>query len=1077
MGFDTEGTGLIPYGSPRYWGYYPARPFAFSFCDEDGREAWIRWPVDPRTRRVLPGPQREQEALRYFLGNKKYIKVGHNIAYDKRITEQAGFPWAGEIHDTMVMAHVATAGDELSYALKPLCKKYLNFPDDDEKKLEDQVKIARVQAKHNGYLIAGGKKEVERGDHVVFAGSKPVKADYWLVPTPQAVTDTPQDLVRDYGVGDAARTMLLFMFFWPHLEADKRLMATYRREMALWYVMRRMENRGTRVYPRQTDHLIEWYQHDMERQREIADANGGWIVNKKGERVRMNLNSSPQLMQKFYTERGYRMEYKERKKKNKETGEVDIKLTPTFGKDQLAAIGAVDDETGKPKDVLAKAILEYRSGKQTITAFLNIYKKFWYPEAPMRARDWKTFRRILRVEDENKISKISQADWLWLYRNAVWVLHPNYNQTGAVTGRMTCCIAEGTFVEIARDISIHPKGIPIEQVKVGDWAYCRSTTDGQLHLRQVKGVWNRGIAHSLVRVHWQSNTGGVKRTGYVDMTPEHRVATADGYVEAQHLRPRQRLQTMTRGLRAGRAQIQATGNRPVYEARFVLEEVTDRSGEMLHAHHRNLNKLDNHPSNLEWKDATRHWSDHSTGENNPRYIHWTKETLTELLERYRWSVTLAAKGEGCDYTCLRRHVSKFFDMTDVLKRRRALRGRIFGPPDNPYYTRNHTVVMVESLDHTVPVYDLWIDEHTNFFAGELNVKNSDPNLQQVASETTGLRKSDIAQRPRECFGPRPKCIWYLPDFSQIEVWMFAFISGEPTMQQLLLSGHDFHQGVADKSFVKRPDYEPRKKYYRKLAKLIMFGKLFGGGIGTEDKPGRMTGLLQMPFKETKEFIESFDEEFEQVKLFTKKIQRQVKRDGEAWNIFGRKYVMEVEWAYKVVNYLVQGTAADILKMATLRIDWLLETRWKHPGLGLLNSIHDELMIEVPMTVHSRKLMREIMWVMQMDSTLCGVPVPLPVGMKTTKRLYNMREHEWMQKWSDTTEDIPVRDDRVVAYWKRHGKIEDDEPGKTEKLDKFRCMLGGVPYLKHEQEEFADLARHMAACPYNQLIISPEEAVA
>lgn len=787
VGFDTEGTGLIPYGAPQYWGYYPAAPFAFSFCDEDGREAWIRWAVDPRTRRVIPGPKREQEALRYFLGAKKYIKVGHNIAYDKRITEQSGYAWQGEIHDTMVMAHVVTAGDELSYALKPLCKKYLRMPDDDEKELEDAVKVARFQAKHKGYLIAGGKKEVERGEHVVFAGSKPVKADYWLVPTPRAMTTTPDDLVREYGVGDSARTMLLFLFLWPKLEEDKRLMATYRREMALWLVMRRMENRGTRVYPSQTDHLIKWYHQDMARQRTIGDANGGWLPNKKGVLVPMNYNSSPQLMKKFYGEKGFKVEVKERKKKNKKTGVVTTKDTPTFGKDQLAKYGAVDDETGQPKDVLAKAILEWRAGRQTITAFLNIYKKFWYPEAPIRGKDWKMFRRILRIEEENRLDRrIAEHDFLWLYRNAVWVLHPNYNQTGAVTGRMTC---------------------------------------------------------------------------------------------------------------------------------------------------------------------------------------------------------------------------------------------------------------------------------------------SDPNLQQVASETTGLRKSEISQRPRECFGPRPNCLWYLPDYSQIEVWMFAFIAAVEKMQTLLLTGHDFHQGVADRSFVRRPDYEARKKYYRKLAKLIMFGKLFGGGVGSEEKPGRMTGLLQMPFHLAKEFIDSFEEEFEEVKIFTKRVQREVKKTGEAWNAFGRKYVMEADWAYKVVNYLVQGTAADILKMAMLRIDWLLETRWRFPGLGLINSIHDELMIEVPRAIHSRKLQREIMWVMQMDSRHVGLPVPLPVGMKVTEPHFNFREHEWVQRWSDTSEDVPVRDDRTVAYWQRKGKIEPDEPGKTEKLDKFRAMLGGVPYLKHEREEFRDLELHMRACPYNALILT------
>ena len=976
-------------------------------------------------------PAHEREAIRFFLSSPKYTKIGHNIAYDKRITEEAGFPWDGEIIDTMVLAHVVTAGDELTYALKPLSKKYLKFSDKDEKVLEDAVVVARRQAKARGYLIAGGKKEVERGEKCVFAGSKPVKADYWLVPSPRAVSDTDNDLVRDYGVGDSIRAMLLFLLWWPELENDARLMDTFRREMMLFHALRRMERRGTRVYPQHTDHLIAWYERYMAKQRAIADKSGGWITktDKKGRTTttRMNFNSSPQLMQKFYVERGYPISYKENNK-----GEE----RPTLGKDQLAVFGRINEETKQPKDELARAILEWRAARQTISAFLNIYKKFWYPE------DWPT--------------------------NRVWVLHPNYNQVGAVTGRMTCCIAQGTPIEIARNISQHPVGVPIEEVKVGDWAYCRSTTDGQLHLRQVKGVWNRGIAHKLVRLHWRSNSGGIERTGYVDMTPEHRVATSDGYVPAERLHPGQRLRTMTRGLRAGRAQIQATGNRPVYEARFVLEEVTNRSGEMLHAHHRNLNKLDNHPSNLEWKDAQRHLSYHSSGASNPRYMHWTKEEITALLERHRWSLTLAARNEGHDYACLRRHVSRFYDLVEVLRRRRELRGKIFGPPNNPYYTRNHTVVKVEPLDHTIPVYDLWIDEHTNFFAGEINVKNSDPNLQQVAATDTGLRRSEIPQRPRECFGPRPGCLWYLPDYSQIEVWVFAFLSGEEDMQQLLLSGYDFHQGVADKSFVQRPDYKERKKYYRKLAKLIMFGKLFGGGVGSEEKPGRMTKLLDMPFDQAKEFIDSFEEQFARVKSFMKDMVKRAKHEGEAWNVFGRKYRMEYDWAYKVVNYLVQGTAADVLKCAVIRLDWMLSTRYNHPQLGLINSVHDENIIEVPYELHSKQLMREIMWTMQMDSMrVLELPVPLPVGMKiTSSRFLGADPRKRIARWSDT-KDVKVRSEETIRYWMKKKVARppaDDKKSFDEWMEKQQSILGGFPYTTEEQSLFTDIEEHMRGCP-------------
>lgn len=753
--FDTEGTGLIPYGPPTFWGYHPARPFAFAFCDAEGHTAYLRWEVDPKTRRIVLGPDVEQEALRRFLADETIAKVGHNIAYDLRMVEALGFKVRGEIHDTMIMAHVVTAGDELTYALKPLSKKYLGFPDDDEKELERAVANARRWAKDKGYLIAGGKKEVERGDFVVFAGNKPIKADYWL---------GPPDLCRTYAVGDTERAMMLFMLWWPELEANPRLMATYRREMHLFHVLRRMERRGTRVFPDTTTHLIQWYRDYMDIQQAEVAKHGGKVwrppkMSKSGKELRpgewvlMNFNSPKQLMEKFYEEKGYEVKFKERK--NKATGET--KLTPSLGKDELAVWGATDEETGEFKDPLAKALLEYRSAHQTIKAFLNIYTKFWYPEDH---------------PDLDRVVAPSREEWASRYGVGTWVLHPNYNQTGAVTGRMTC---------------------------------------------------------------------------------------------------------------------------------------------------------------------------------------------------------------------------------------------------------------------------------------------SDPNLQQVASATTGLRKSEIPQRPRECFGPRPDCVWYLPDYSQVEVWLFAFMSGTLNMQRLLLSGHDFHQGVADRSFVMKEDYQARKKYYRKLAKLIMFGKLYGGGVGTPERPGRMTKLLQMPFEDAKAFIDSFEDQFAEVVQYMKTVIRKAKSVRDMYNAYGRMYRLEPDWAYKIVNYLVQGTAAEVLKVATMRLDWMLNTRWAHPRLGLINSIHDEMMIEVPNELHSKRLMREIMWVMQMDSLPLGLPVALPVSMKITKPLYCVREKAHRQRWSDTM-DIDVRFESVAQYWLSHGILDPEH--------NFRTKLGGVPYLPEERAYFAELEAHMASCPYN-----------
>ena len=727
IAFDTEGTGLIPFGPSSYWGYVPARPFAFAFCDGDGHTAYFRWRVNPKTREVIP----EKSGLKIIhrlMTEDWWNIIGHNIAYDFRMSRAMGEPIHHEnVDDTMVLSHVATGGDELSYALKPLSKKYLKYSDDDEKRLEGEVQIQRAIARSKGWMIAIGKKELEKGVRGVFAGNKPVKADYWLVPSP-AMRQEPGtrdinpdgkgiDLVQRYAIGDVIRAILMKKFFMQWINEDDRLVNTYKREMALFWCLRRMEDRGTRVYPDHNSYLISWYQEYMKKMRDMGDTDGG-----KG----LNYMSPKQLMRIFYEERGYPVQFKERKKIDKATGEKIVVSTPTLGKDQFAILGGTDEDTGEYKDTLAKAALEWRAGKQTIKSFLNIYSTFWYPESgipyPSDGFDRGAWSQDVPYwDDKGQLV----GTWADVYGRGVWVLHPNYNQCGAVTGRLTC---------------------------------------------------------------------------------------------------------------------------------------------------------------------------------------------------------------------------------------------------------------------------------------------SDPNLQQVAAEDTGLRKAEIPAKPRECFGPRPGYIWYLPDYSQVEVWLFAFLFKEKEMQKLLLSGHDFHQGVANKTFIFKSDYELRKKYYRKLAKLIMFGKLYGGGIGTPEKPGRMCSLLDQPYEETKAFIESFDEQFEAVSRESKRITKQIKKTGEWWNAYGRRYVLGHNIAYKGVNYNIQGTAADLLKVAIIRLDFMLRRRW--PGVHLINTIHDEFIIEVPLELHCQRLMREIMWVMQMDSEKIGIPVPLPVGMKVT---YPVGADKL-----NSTPKKPARpkDEKEYAQWKK-----------------------------------------------------------
>jgi len=103
----------------------------------------------------------------------------------------------------------------------------------------------------------------------------------------------------------------------------------------------------------------------------------------------------------------------------------------------------------------------------------------------------------------------------------------NFRLTGTVTGRL--CIAKGTMIDVTRDVSKYPAGIPIEDVRPGGYAYCYDDKS-QLAFRRICWAGKTGHKH-VIRVHWIRDDNQVG--GFVDMTPEHRIRVADGsYVAA-----------------------------------------------------------------------------------------------------------------------------------------------------------------------------------------------------------------------------------------------------------------------------------------------------------------------------------------------------------------------------------------------------------------------------------------------------------------------------------------------------------------------------------------------------------------
>lgn len=631
LSFDTETTGINGYGEYKFTPVrgYPARPFEFSFCDDEGNTADIRFQVNPKTREVLYTP-RELKAIKEILEDPNITKVGFNLSFDVRMSRFAGMRVLGEYEDAMYLAHVFTGGDELKYDLKGLCKKMLDYDDDDEQELKKSAQKARLAGRKLGWCLA--TKE--------FHGKEPAKADYWMA---------DKKMCSKYAIQDAERTMLLFKSLWEVAKEDVNMIRTYRMEIKLLKVVESMEHKGVRVFPEDLISLRKFYTEYRDKHSKISDANGG-----KG----LNLKSPKQMVKKFITEKGY----------------TPLSKTPS-GQPQVNGdfLKHLAEEKG---DKLAKAILEYRGAAHMITGFLDPYERF----------------------------KVKEND-------ATYVLHPNYRQCGPVTGRFSC---------------------------------------------------------------------------------------------------------------------------------------------------------------------------------------------------------------------------------------------------------------------------------------------GDPNLMQVASPTTGRKRTDITLRPREAFGPRKDCIWYMPDYSQIEVWVFSFLAQEEAMCKALLEGRDFHSAVAQQIWGHTQIYKDNPDYIRKRAKLLMFCKLYGGGAN------KVAYLTDSTRHEAQEFIDDFNLRLPGVERFMNQMVNKAVREGRIENPFGRYYYIKPNFAYKAVNYLVQGSSADILKRSMIRIHELFQERWK--GCSILLTLHDELVMEIPLEYHSKQLMREIIEEMQQDSALVKVPVPLPVGMKIAPERWaktieiESLKAEWKEKY-------------------------------------------------------------------------------
>lgn len=243
---DTETNGLHP--------FHGDQPFMVTLCNEDGESCAFEWPVDPMTRKVRYD-KKEVAVLKAYLEYPRRRFIFHNAKFDVRMLEMAmGIHIRHAcVEDTMFAAHCCNTL-EYSYELKYLCKRKIDYPDDDEKELESAVKRYSRQAAKYGWALAYKESETTDGS---IKRKRMAKADYWipgmmarLHPETFATSEdrtTALSVCRKYAVKDVERTMLLWKYCsLGMVELD--CLHTYEMEMRqLWPVVYRMETRGVAV--------------------------------------------------------------------------------------------------------------------------------------------------------------------------------------------------------------------------------------------------------------------------------------------------------------------------------------------------------------------------------------------------------------------------------------------------------------------------------------------------------------------------------------------------------------------------------------------------------------------------------------------------------------------------------------------------------------------------------------------------------------------------------------------------------------------------------------------------------------
>ena len=241
--------------------------------------------------------------------------------------------------------------------------------------------------------------------------------------------------------------------------------------------------------------------------------------------------------------------------------------------------------------------------------------------------------------------------------------------------------------------------------------------------------------------------------------------------------------------------------------------------------------------------------------------------------------------------------------------------------------------------------------HTRFnqaVAATGRLSSSDPNLQNIPVRT------DLGREVRRAFVADPHHVLLAADYSQIELRVLAHLSEDPALEAAFSRGEDIHRATAALVFGVAPELVGPE--HRRAAKTINFGLIYGMGAYA------LARELGVSNAEAQKFIEAYFTRLPKVREYLDRTKEQARETGKVSTLFGRvRFISGLDATNsqvrgnaerQAINAPVQGTAADLMKLAMIRLHQELANH--DLPARLLLQVHDELILEV-----SRKATKEV----------------------------------------------------------------------------------------------------------------------